>query len=71
MSIGGNSYCLIIVDDYSRFTWDYFLFGPLKHLSHLLYWLKINLNLTSRKLEVIMGRHSKILELMNIVMTRV
>jgi transposase InsO family protein len=25
MSIGGNSYCLIIVDDYSRFTWDYFL----------------------------------------------
>jgi hypothetical protein len=25
MSIGGNSYCLIIVDDYSRLTWVYFL----------------------------------------------
>jgi transposase InsO family protein len=24
MSIGGNSYCLVIVDDYSRFTWVYF-----------------------------------------------
>jgi hypothetical protein len=25
ISIGGNSYCLVIVDDYSRFTWVYFL----------------------------------------------
>jgi transposase InsO family protein len=25
LSIGGNSYCLFIVDDYSRFTWVYFL----------------------------------------------
>ena len=25
MSISGNSYCLVIVDDYSRFTWVYFL----------------------------------------------
>jgi hypothetical protein len=25
MSIGGNSYCLVIVDDYSRFTWVCFL----------------------------------------------
>jgi transposase InsO family protein len=24
MSIGGNSYCLVIVDDYSRITWVYF-----------------------------------------------
>jgi transposase InsO family protein len=24
VSIGGNSYCLVIVDDYSRFTWVYF-----------------------------------------------
>jgi hypothetical protein len=43
----------------------------LKHLSNLLYWLKINSNLTSRKLKVIMGGNSKMLELMNIVMTRV
>jgi hypothetical protein len=25
VSIGGSSYCLVIVDDYSRFTWVYFL----------------------------------------------
>jgi transposase InsO family protein len=25
VSIGGNSYCFVIVDDYSRFTWVYFL----------------------------------------------
>jgi transposase InsO family protein len=25
VSIGGNSYCLVIVDGYSRFTWVYFL----------------------------------------------
>jgi hypothetical protein len=42
-----------------------------KHSSRLLYLLKINLNLTSRKLEATMSQNSKILELMNIVMTRV
>ena len=25
-SIRGNKYCLVIVDDYSRFTWVFFLF---------------------------------------------
>jgi hypothetical protein len=25
VSISGNSYCLVITDDYSRFTWVYFL----------------------------------------------
>ena len=24
-SIGGNCYCLVIVDDYSRYTWVFFL----------------------------------------------
>jgi transposase InsO family protein len=24
-SIGGNTYCLVIVDDYSRYTWIFFL----------------------------------------------
>ena len=43
----------------------------LKHSSHLLYWLKINLISTSKRLEVIMGRNSKMQELINIVMTRV
>ena len=26
-SLGGNLYCLVIVDDYSRFTWVFFLHG--------------------------------------------
>ena len=26
LSIGGNKYSLVIVDDYSRFTWVFFLF---------------------------------------------
>jgi hypothetical protein len=25
ISIGGSQYCLVIVDDYSRFTWVFFL----------------------------------------------
>jgi transposase InsO family protein len=25
MNIGGSKYCLVIVDDYSRFTWVFFL----------------------------------------------
>jgi hypothetical protein len=58
VSIGGNSYCLVIVDDYSRFPWVYFL----RDKSNVV---------ETRKLEVIMGRNSKMLELMNIVMTRV
>ena len=24
-SLGGNLYCLVIVDDYSRYTWTFFL----------------------------------------------
>ena len=24
-SIGGNCYCLVVVDDYSRYTWAFFL----------------------------------------------
>jgi transposase InsO family protein len=25
-SLGGNLYCLVIVDDYSRYTWTFFLY---------------------------------------------
>jgi hypothetical protein len=25
ISIGGSKYCLVVVDDYSRFTWVFFL----------------------------------------------
>jgi hypothetical protein len=30
ISIGGSKYCLVIVDDYSRFTWVFFLQEKLK-----------------------------------------
>jgi hypothetical protein len=30
ISIGGSKYCLVIVDDYSRFTWVFFLQENLK-----------------------------------------
>jgi hypothetical protein len=43
----------------------------LRHSSLLLYWLEINSNLISRKLEVVMGQNLKMLELMIIAMTRV
>jgi hypothetical protein len=74
VSIGGNYYCLMIVNDYSRFTWAYFLrdksnaFETFKSFDIL---AQKNLNLISRKLEVIMGQKLKILELMIIVMIRV
>jgi hypothetical protein len=43
----------------------------LRHLSHLIFWLKTNLNLISRKLKVIMVRNLKIQELLIILVTRV
>ncbi|KAI3697969.1 hypothetical protein L6452_31076 [Arctium lappa] len=53
MSIGKKSYCLVIVDDYSRFTWVYFLrtkdetSGPIKS-----FILRIE-NQTNQKVKVI------------------
>src|SRR5438105_7159423 len=32
-SIGGNSYCLVIVDDYSRYSWTFFLQEKSKTMS--------------------------------------
>jgi hypothetical protein len=61
---------MIILDSH-----EYSFFMPnqvcLRHLNHLLSWLKINLTMIARKLEVIMGQNSKIQELMTIMMTRV
>jgi len=34
-SIGGKKFCLIIVDDYSRFTWVYFSANKSEAFSHL------------------------------------
>lgn len=58
---------IIILDSH-----EYSFFMPnqvcLRHLNHLLSWLKINLTMIARKLEVIMGQNSKIQELMTIMM---
>jgi hypothetical protein len=74
VSIGGNSYCLVIVEDYSRFTWVYFLWDK----SNVFETFKLFTILAQnqfefdiKNLEVTMGRNSKMLELMNIVMMRV
>ena len=31
ISIGGSKYCLVIVDDYSRFTWVFFFAGKISY----------------------------------------
>jgi hypothetical protein len=65
ISIGGNSY--VLVDDYSRYTWVFFLSDKSRAL---LRELKMNLISKSRRLEVIMAPSSRTLELKNIVMKR-
>jgi hypothetical protein len=72
-NIGGNSYCLFVVDDYSRYTWVFFLStnqvcSPFSRAS--LRELKMNLTSKSRRLEVIMTPNSRTLELKIIVMKR-
>jgi transposase InsO family protein len=72
-NIGENSYCLIVVDDYSRYTWVFFLSDKsnvFSILRALLRELKINLTSKSRRLEVIMTLNSRTLELKIIVMKR-
>jgi hypothetical protein len=34
ISIGGSKYCLVIVDDYSRFTWVFFFVGKISDLGN-------------------------------------
>jgi hypothetical protein len=72
-SIGGNSYCLVVVDDYSRYTCVFFLSDKsnvFSILRALLRELKINLPSKLRRLEVIMTPNSRTLELKIIVMKR-
>jgi transposase InsO family protein len=72
-SIGGNSYCLVVVDDYSRYTCVFFLSDKsnvFSILRALLRELKINLPSKLRRLEVIMTLNSRTLELKIIVMKR-
>jgi transposase InsO family protein len=44
ISIGGSKYCLVIVDDYSRFTWEFFLLGKISNSRYLKRILKMGSN---------------------------
>ena len=63
ISIGGNKYSFVIVDDYSRFTWVFFLRdksdvqGIFKKFQEE---HKMSLMSRSRELEVTLGRCSRI-----------
>jgi hypothetical protein len=62
ISIGGNKYGLVIVDDYSRFTWVFFLQDKGETQEVLKKFLKraqTNLTLKSRGLEAIMTPSSR------------
>jgi transposase InsO family protein len=74
VSIGDNSYCLVIVDGYSRFTWAYFLrdksnvFETFKSFAIL---AQNQFEFDIKKVRSDNGSEFKLLELMNIVMIRV
>jgi hypothetical protein len=62
ISIGGNKYGLVIIDDYSRFTWVFFLQDKSESqevLKNSWREQKMNLMLGSRRLGVIMAPSSK------------
>jgi hypothetical protein len=71
-SVGGNSYGLVVVDDYLRYTWIFLVINQMCSLYSraLLRELKMNLISKLRRLEVIMALSSRILELKIIVMKR-
>jgi hypothetical protein len=68
-SAGGNLYCLVIVDDFSRYTWVFFLHGKSEVASIFLpRRLKMNLIARSRRLEVTTVKNLITPTYMNIVM---
>ena len=68
-SIGGNKYGFVILDDYTRYTWAFFLVMYLQHSNHLSRVETMNLKQPLRELEVTMVVSSRILELMSYVMS--
>ena len=73
-SIGGNKYGFMIVDDYTRYTWVFFLYDKsevydLFYSNHLSRGCKISLRPPSRRLEVIMEVSSRTQELKICVMS--
>jgi hypothetical protein len=65
ISMGSNKYGLVIVNDYSRFTWVFFLQDKSETqdvLKKLLKWYKTSLMPKLRRLEVIMTPNSRSLK---------
>jgi hypothetical protein len=50
ISIGGSKYCLIIVDDYSRFTWVFFLQEKYQTQETFLRWAQNEFGLRIKKI---------------------
>jgi hypothetical protein len=70
-SAGGNLYCLVIVDDFSRYTWVFFLHDKSEVASIFKKFAKkaqMNLIAKSRRLEVTTEKHLTTPTYMNIVM---
>jgi hypothetical protein len=66
ISIGGSKYCLVIVDDYSRFTWVFFLEEKSQTQETLKGFLRRAQNefgLRIKRLEATMGQSSRTLKL--------
>ena len=70
-SIGGNKYGFVIVDDFIRYTWVFFLVDKSNVFATFKSFVKgihNEFETTIRKLEVTMVVNSRILELMSYVM---
>ena len=70
-SIGGNKYIFVIVDDYTRYTWAFFLVDKSDVFATFKSFVKGIHNefvTPSRELEVTMVVNSRTLELMSCVM---
>jgi hypothetical protein len=73
ISIGGSKYCLIIVDDYSRFTWVFFLQEKSQTQETLKRFLRRAQNefeLRIKRLEATMERSSRTLKLKDFLRRR-
>jgi hypothetical protein len=73
ISIGRSKYCLVIVDDYSRFTWVFFLqekSQTQETSKGFLRWAQNEFGLKIKRFEAIMGRSSRTLKLKDFLRRR-
>jgi transposase InsO family protein len=73
ISIGGSKYCLVIVDDYSRFTWVFFLqekSQTQETLKRFLRWAQNEFGLRIKKIRSNNGMEFKTLKLKDFLRRR-